>query len=121
MPHLAALAQQSMAGSSVSVLPGQMGNSCSSKASCSGSAAPAVSGSQGAWLPWGVPSLAPAFFSCLSKVLRCWEKLWGKAQLTVQPQAFSIKTTGKSHSLEDKLGSMVSAPPDQAVLQWGVG
>lgn len=40
--------QQSMAWSSVSVLPGQTGSSCSSKASCSGSAAPAVSGSQGA-------------------------------------------------------------------------
>lgn len=77
--------QQSMAQSSVNVLPGQTGNSCNSKSSCSGSAAPAVSGSQGAWLPRGVLSLAPAFF-CVSEVLKCWEKLWRRAQLSVQPR-----------------------------------
>lgn len=45
----------------------------------------------------------------------------GQGSAHSSAKAFSIKTTGKSHSLGDKLGSMVSAPPDQAVLQWGVG
>lgn len=45
----------------------------------------------------------------------------GQGSAHSSAQAFSIKTTGKSHSLGDKLGSMVSAPPDQAVLQWDVG
>lgn len=42
---------QSMAESGVDLLPGQTGASCGAKASCSGSAAPAVVGSRGAWLP----------------------------------------------------------------------
>lgn len=76
---------QSMAQSGVDLLPGQMGASCGAKASCSGSAAPAVAGSQGAWLPLGLPWLAPAF-PCLSKVLRCWERLWGKGTASSSAQ-----------------------------------
>lgn len=49
------------------------------------------------------------------------ETVEAKLSSQFSPDKFSIKTTSKSHSLGDKLCSVVSAPPGQVSLPWGVG
>lgn len=49
------------------------------------------------------------------------ETVGAKLSSQFSPDKFSIKTTSKSHSLGDKLCSVVSAPPGQVSLPWGAG